>query len=141
MRGFRAITVLGFVALFLAAVPTLTACGGSTAGGNGPSIESVVRSYYDATAEGDQQRFEGTLCDSESDGFLSAFSLWQEASDSEKDEIRVTSVDAHQHGTTAQVDVTFKDGSADAVSLSLEGGRWCITSAVTGVPPETPPSL
>jgi hypothetical protein len=97
------------------------------------AIESVVRAFYDAVLDGNLEAMERTLSDDMDPDtrsvLLSAFSGWQEADDALKDAIRTEDLTVREQGESAEVDVTFRAGSPETVSLILEPDGWRIVSA------------
>ena len=95
--------------------------------------EGAVRRFYDAILDGDLAAFETELSDqmppSDRGEFVRRFSLWQQASDSEKDQIRITGLFVRDEGEPADglvaVDITFKDGAPDTLYLSARSGAIC----------------
>ena len=130
--------LLSVVVIFLIAGVAL-ACGGDEGGGQvvegRADIEAVVKEFYDAGVDHDLGRMENALSpsmDSSTRGkILRAFNAWRNVSSAELDAIRVVQLSTIVSGDRAEVDVIFKAGNADTVTVLHEGDTWRIISVVT----------
>jgi ketosteroid isomerase-like protein len=93
--------------------------------------QDVVRNFYASLLQNDLEGFNATLAPEMDQqmrrSLLQAFSTLQRASESRKDNVRITQVSVRTVGNGAvEVDAVFKAGTPETVSVRQLDGKWLI---------------